>query len=90
VPPQFTLLKIEGPDPEVLVIKPEDLPKDWMTRLDVMEALKRGLAEKKKPVEAATAAAGESEQEAPAEPVARMCARGGRKPFTRTCRSSRS
>ncbi len=34
VPPEFTLLKIEGPDVEVLVIKAEDLPKDWRTRLE--------------------------------------------------------
>src|ERR1022692_950652 len=34
VPPAFTLLKIEGPDPEVFVIKPEDLPQGWRTRLE--------------------------------------------------------
>ena len=28
VPPEFTLLKIEGPDVEVFIIKPEDLPQD--------------------------------------------------------------
>src|ERR1039458_9328737 len=32
VPPEFTLLKIAGPDPEVFVIKPEDLPQGWRTR----------------------------------------------------------
>ncbi|MFN7992113.1 MAG: Ku protein [Bryobacteraceae bacterium] len=39
--------------------------------IDIMEALKRSLAEKKKPVQVATASAGESEEEAPAEPVAK-------------------
>jgi DNA end-binding protein Ku len=39
--------------------------------IDIMEALKRSLAEKKKPVQVATAAAGEAEGEAPAEPVAK-------------------
>jgi len=39
--------------------------------IDIMEALKRSLAEKKKPVQAATAAVGEAEGEAPAEPAAK-------------------
>jgi DNA end-binding protein Ku len=40
--------------------------------IDIMEALKRSLAEKKKPVQVATAAAGPAEEEqAPAEPVAK-------------------
>ncbi|HUO29243.1 MAG TPA: hypothetical protein VMU80_08505, partial [Bryobacteraceae bacterium] len=39
--------------------------------IDIMEALKRSLAEKKKPVQVATAAAGETEAvaESPAEPA---------------------
>jgi DNA end-binding protein Ku len=39
--------------------------------IDIMEALKRSLAEKKKPVRAATAAVGGAVEEAPAEPVAK-------------------
>ena len=39
VPPEFTLLKIQGPDVEVLVIKPEELPRDWRTRLEVTRDL---------------------------------------------------
>ena len=39
--------------------------------IDIMEALKRSLAEQKKPVGTATAAAGESEEEVPAQPVAK-------------------
>ena len=34
VPPDFTLLKIEGPDMEPDVIGLDDLPADWMTRLE--------------------------------------------------------
>jgi RES domain-containing protein len=39
VPPQFTLLKIEGPDLEVAAIRPEDLPQDWVTRLEATRDL---------------------------------------------------
>ena len=39
--------------------------------IDIMEALKRSLAEKKKPVQAATAAAREAQEEAAAEPLAK-------------------
>jgi len=39
--------------------------------IDIMEALKRSLAEKKKPVHVATAAAGQAEEETPAEPAAK-------------------
>jgi RES domain-containing protein len=39
VPPEFTLLKIEGPDVEVPSIKADDLPKDWRTRLEVTRDL---------------------------------------------------
>jgi len=31
VPPEFTLLRIEGPDVKVPVIKPNDFPQDWRT-----------------------------------------------------------
>jgi non-homologous end joining protein Ku len=44
--------------------------------IDIMEALKRSLAEKKKPVQVATAAAGEAPaEESSAEPVAKKRAR---------------
>jgi RES domain-containing protein len=39
VPWEFTLLKIEGPDLEVPVVKPEDLPQDWRTRLEATRDL---------------------------------------------------
>jgi DNA end-binding protein Ku len=50
---------VETPEPHVAPV------------IDIMEALKRSLAEKKKPVQAATAAAGEAQEEAAAEPVAK-------------------
>jgi len=50
---------VETPEPHVAPV------------IDIMEALKRSLAEKKKPVQAATAASGEAQQEAAAEPVAK-------------------
>jgi DNA end-binding protein Ku len=43
--------------------------------IDIMEALKRSLAEKKKPVQAATAAVGDAQGESPAEPAAKKRAR---------------
>jgi RES domain-containing protein len=39
VPPEFTLLKIEGPDVEVPSIKIDDLAEDWHTRLQVTRDL---------------------------------------------------
>jgi RES domain-containing protein len=39
VPPEFTLLKIAGPDPAVSVVKLEDLPQDWRTRLEATRDL---------------------------------------------------
>ena len=39
VPPEFTLLKIQGPDVEAPRIKPDRLPKDWRTRLEVTRDL---------------------------------------------------
>jgi len=35
VPPEFTLLKIEGPDLEVPSVKNDDMPDGWRTRLEV-------------------------------------------------------
>ena len=34
VPPEFTLLKIEGPDVDAVLVRTEDLPPDWRTRLE--------------------------------------------------------
>ena len=39
VPPEFTLLKIEGPETDVNDIKPKDLPEDWRIRLEVTRDL---------------------------------------------------
>jgi RES domain-containing protein len=39
VPPEFRLLKIEGPDSKVVIIKREDLPQDWRTRLEATRDL---------------------------------------------------
>jgi RES domain-containing protein len=39
VPPEFTLLKIEGPDTEVEVIKSTELPEDWRIRLEATRDL---------------------------------------------------
>ena|ERR1700683_1695744 len=50
VPPEFTLLRIEGPDPKVSVIKPEDLPQDWRTRLEATRDLGTAWLEAKKEV----------------------------------------
>jgi len=46
--------------------------------IDIMEALKRSLAEKKKPVQVATAAAGEASEEAHAERVTKKRARASK------------
>src|SRR5579871_4852704 len=55
---------VETPEPHVAPV------------IDIMEALKRSLAEKKKPVQAATAAIGDAPQEEqPAEPVAKKRSR---------------
>jgi len=35
IPPEFTLLKIEGPDIGVPSVREDDLPKDWLARLEV-------------------------------------------------------
>lgn len=47
VPPQFTLLKIEGPDMDVPAVRTSDLPEDWPARLEAprdlgTEWLKKG------------------------------------------------
>ncbi len=39
VPPEFTLLKIEGPDVKIPSIAPKELPQDWRTRLEVTRDL---------------------------------------------------
>jgi len=39
MPTEFRLLKLEAPDKDVLVIKPEDLPQDWRTRLEATRDL---------------------------------------------------
>ena len=39
VPPEFTLLRIEGPDIDVPSIRVQDLPEDWRTRLEVTRDL---------------------------------------------------
>lgn len=39
VPPEYTLLKIEGPDIDVPSIKFDDLPEDWRARLEVTRDL---------------------------------------------------
>jgi len=39
VPPEFTLLRIEGPDPKSHVIRLEDLPQDWTARFEVTREL---------------------------------------------------
>jgi RES domain-containing protein len=39
IPPQFTLLKIEGPDLQIATVRPKDLPPDWTARLEVTRDL---------------------------------------------------
>ena len=39
VPKTYTLLRIEGPDISAPSVKLEDLPKDWMERVSVTQAL---------------------------------------------------
>jgi RES domain-containing protein len=46
VPPEFTLLKIEGPDIDVPSINSDDLPEDWRARLEVTRDLGTGWLEK--------------------------------------------
>lgn len=46
VPPDFTLLKIEGPDVEAPVVLLSELPKDWRTRVEVTRDLGTAWLEK--------------------------------------------
>lgn len=39
VPPEFTLLKIDGPDAKVPSVETKELPQDWPTRLNVTRDL---------------------------------------------------
>jgi RES domain-containing protein len=50
VPPGFTLLKIEGPDPKVSVITLDDLPENWRSRFDVTRNLGTVWLQKKESV----------------------------------------
>ena len=50
MPPEFTLLKIEGPDREISIIKPEDLPQDWRTRPESTRGLGTAWLRKKESV----------------------------------------
>src|ERR1700760_2714193 len=50
VPPEFTLLKVEGPDMKVSSIQAENLPKDWRTRLEVTRDLGTAWLEKNESV----------------------------------------
>jgi RES domain-containing protein len=50
VPPEFSLLKIEGPAVEVSAIKADDLPTDWRTRLEVTRDLGTAWLEKNESV----------------------------------------
>ena len=50
VPPQFTLLKIEGPDVEVFIVRSEHLPQDWRTDLEATRDLGTAWLRKKEGV----------------------------------------
>ena len=50
VPPEFTLLKIEGPNLKVPSVKNDDLPEDWRTRLEVTRDLGTAWLEKNESV----------------------------------------
>jgi RES domain-containing protein len=50
VPPEFTLLKVEGPDIEVPSINVDALPEDWRTRLSVTRDLGTAWLEKNESV----------------------------------------
>lgn len=47
VPPDFTLLRIEGPDARISTIRLEDLPADWALRLEVTRDLGSAWLEKR-------------------------------------------
>jgi RES domain-containing protein len=50
VPPEFTLLKIAGPDMETLFINDGDLPKNWQAQLEVTRDLGTAWLEKNESV----------------------------------------
>ena len=50
VPPEFTLLKIEGPDIDVPSINIDSLPEDWRARLEVTRDLGANWLEKNESV----------------------------------------
>ncbi len=50
VPPEFTLLKIEGPDTELTAIGISDMPDDWRARLEVTRDLGTAWLEKNESV----------------------------------------
>lgn len=47
VPPDFTLLRIEAPEPRIQVIKVSDLPSGWKSRLEVTRNLGTAWLKKK-------------------------------------------
>ncbi len=50
VPPEFTLLKVEGPDVEFPIVEPEELPNDWRTDQEATRDLGTAWLCKKQPV----------------------------------------
>jgi len=50
VPPEYTLLKIEGPDQRVSIITLDDLPENWRSRLEVTRDLGTSWLQKKETV----------------------------------------
>jgi RES domain-containing protein len=50
VPPEFTLLKIGGPERKIFAIRPEDLPPNWRTRLEASRDLGTAWLRKKESV----------------------------------------
>lgn len=50
IPPEFTLLKIEGPELDIPSISRNDLPTDWLTRLEVTRDLGTAWLEKSEEV----------------------------------------
>lgn len=47
VPPEFTLLRIEGPDMDIPSLRIDELPEDWRTRLEVTRDLGTAWVEQK-------------------------------------------
>jgi len=50
VPPDFTLLRIEGPDLDISTIAESDLPEDWQTRFEITRALGTDWLQKKQAI----------------------------------------